>query len=129
MGIGFFFLLRPSKYLYTQKGRCPFCLQDIFVCVGELELRGSTIPLFLLTPATFVGLEESTMQKNGITGELIGLSNITDPYLLLPHESNHSLHCSLAQTWCATNTPQYMYNGTSSGTPGHITDQYLTQQL
>jgi hypothetical protein len=77
--IGFFFLQRPSEYLYTQKGSCPFRLQDIIIRVGELEFRGSTIPLFLLDRATFVGLE-FTMQKNGIAGELIGLANTTDPY-------------------------------------------------
>ncbi len=55
--IGFFFLLRPSKYLYTRQGSCPFFLQDIVVRVGELEFQGNTIPLFLLPRVTFMGLE------------------------------------------------------------------------
>lgn len=124
--IGFFFLLRPSEYLYTQKGSCPFRLQDIIVRVGELEFRGNTIPLFLLDRATFVGLE-FTMQKNGIAGELIGLANTTDPYVC-PVKAISRRIAHLRKHGATADTPLYVYYDTS-GTPRRIADRYLTQQL
>jgi hypothetical protein len=124
--IGFFFLLRPSKYLYMQKGSCPFRLQDIVVRVGEVEFRGNNIPLFLLDGATIVGLEFK-MQKNGIAGELIGLANTTDPSIC-PVKAITCCIAHLRKHGGTANTPlSVCYD--KSGTPRHIADRYLTQQL
>jgi hypothetical protein len=73
MWIGFFYLLRPGEYLDTTKGRCPFLLGDILLRVGPQEYTADVIPLHLLSQVSFAGLT-FTMQKNGIPGEMIGLT-------------------------------------------------------
>jgi hypothetical protein len=120
--IGFFFLLRPSKYLYTTKGSCPFCLKYIVLRVGELELRGNTIPISLLARVTFVGFEFK-VQKNGIAGEIIGLANSTDPYFCpVKALTRHIAHlCNNGET---ADTPLYVYYD-SSGSPRRIANRYL----
>jgi hypothetical protein len=124
--IGFFFLLRPSEYLYTTKGSCPFLLQDVVIRVGELEFRGHNVPILLLSRATFVGLE-FTMQKNGIAGELIGLTNTTDPYVC-PVKAIARRIAHLRTHGAIGTTPLYVYYD-AEGTARCIADRYLTQQL
>jgi hypothetical protein len=96
----------PSEYLFTQKGSRPFCLHDIVVQVRELEFHGNTILLFLLTLATFVGLE-FTMQKNKIAGKLIGLANTTDSYIY-PVKAITCRIAHLRKHGVTAKTPQYM---------------------
>jgi hypothetical protein len=79
------------------------CLQDIVVQVGDLEFNGKTIPNFLLDCASLVGLE-FTMQKNGISGKLIGLANTMDPYVC-PVKVFTCCIAHLCKHGEATNTP------------------------
>ena len=75
--IAFFFLLRPGKY--TDNTRDPFCLADTQLFIGARHLDLSTAPTSELQVARFASLT-FTSQKNGVRGEVIGLSCSGDPY-------------------------------------------------
>ncbi len=67
------------------------------------------------------------MQKNGIAGKLIGLTNTTDPYVC-PVKAITRRIAHLRKYGATADTPLYMYYDTA-GTPRRIADRYLTQQL
>jgi hypothetical protein len=77
--LAFFFLLRPGEYTGTKSDTQPFRLTDIRFRLGDLHLDPHTTPPHHLLSATFVTLE-FTEQKNGVRGEVIGLSRSGDPH-------------------------------------------------
>jgi hypothetical protein len=71
--LGFFFLLRPGEYAYTDNPEAaPFRLQDIHLLRHRMWLNVFTCPEHDLDQASHVALE-FTKQKNGVHGELVGL--------------------------------------------------------
>jgi hypothetical protein len=75
--IGFYFLLRPSEYLWTTVNQHPFTLKDIIFRIHDRRYPASTIPLELLDSVTFLTYT-FTEQKNGIRNEEIGLARSRD---------------------------------------------------
>ena len=78
MWLAFYFLLRPGEYLHTTTEHA-FRLQDILLRVADVDYSATTIPIPLLDQVTFAGLT-FTEQKNGIKGEVIGLTPSGDPH-------------------------------------------------
>jgi hypothetical protein len=77
--LGFFFLLRPGEYAYTQNpDACPFHICDIHLLVTDKRLHPYTTPEAELNNVNFVTLE-FTNQKNGVRGEMIGLGHSGHP--------------------------------------------------
>jgi hypothetical protein len=79
MWLGYFFLLRPSKYLCTTTKR-HFTLADVILHVGDREFRGHTITYHTLQHVTSVGFE-FRLQKNGVSGDIITMGATTVPYV------------------------------------------------
>ena len=69
--LGFFFLMRPGEYCWTNAECHPFRLMDVELWVGDTKLDLATATDPQLLSATFVMLTFST-QKNGVLGEKIG---------------------------------------------------------
>jgi hypothetical protein len=77
--LGFYFLLRPGEYAYTDNPEsAPFRLCDVHLMRGPTRLDPSTATELELRSATTAALEFTT-QKNGVHGELIGLNRSGDP--------------------------------------------------
>jgi hypothetical protein len=77
--LGFYFLLQPGEYAQTTNPEStPFRLMDIHLKCGNTPLPHLTCTLAHIDAATFVCLE-FTNQKNGVRGELIGLSRSGNP--------------------------------------------------
>jgi hypothetical protein len=77
--LGFFFLLRPGEYAYTQNpDACPFRICDVHLLVTDKRLHPYTTPEAELNNVNFVTLE-FTNQKNGVRGEMIGLGRSGHP--------------------------------------------------
>jgi hypothetical protein len=79
--LGFFFLLCPGEYVWTNSNPHPFTLEDVTFKIATVAYNAATIPMELLGMVTYVGMH-FTEQKNGIKNETIGPS------------------CSLDQTAC-----------------------------
>ena len=71
--MAFFFLLRPGEYADSSADSSPFRFEDVQLFLGQrrLDLRNATVAQ--LQSSTFSSLT-FTDQKNGIRGEVIGLS-------------------------------------------------------
>ena len=78
--LAFFFLLRPGEYTDSQSDTTPFQLQDVQVFIGRRRLDLGTCTEADLSSATFISLT-FTDQKNGVRGEVIGLSTSGNPYV------------------------------------------------
>lgn len=78
--LAFFFLLRPGEYTSTPSDTTPFRFCDVRFRMGAVWLDPSTCPHTQLLEATFVTLT-FTDQKNGVKGEVIGLSRTSDQVL------------------------------------------------
>ena len=78
--LAFFFLLRPGEYTDSQSDTTPFQLQDVQVFIGRRRLDLGTCTDADLSSATFISLT-FTDQKNGVRGEVIGLSTSGNPYV------------------------------------------------
>ena len=78
--LAFFFLLRPGEYTASTSESSPFRLCDVRLKSGGATLDSQTCPASQLLSATFATLE-FTNQKNGVRGEIIGLSKTSDPAL------------------------------------------------
>jgi hypothetical protein len=76
--IAFFFLLHPGEYMDNNKD--PFRLTDTQLFIGDTRLQLLTAPASELCLAWFASLT-FTSQKNGVRGEVIGLTCSGDPYL------------------------------------------------
>ena len=124
--IGFYYLLRPGEYLYTAKGRYPFTLGDIVLRLGAQEYTADTIPLQLLPLVTYAGLT-FTMQKNGVPGEMIGLTR-TGALLECPVRAVVRRVQHLGIYTNARDTPLYVYYD-HAGVSRRISDRHLTAHL
>jgi hypothetical protein len=79
--VGFFFLLRPGEYAATaNENATPFCVCDVHILLHTRRLDPFTCPEYELHAATHVALE-FTSQKNGVRGELVGLTRSGHPVL------------------------------------------------
>ena len=78
--MAFFFLLRPGEYTANSSESSPFRFCDVRLKTGNCNLDLTSSTTAQLLSATFVTLE-FTDQKNGVRGEIIGLSKTTDPAL------------------------------------------------
>ena len=77
----FFYLLHPGEYTDTSSDEaCPFKLEDVQLFIGQQRINLATASDDLIQQATFASLT-FTWQKNGVRGEVIGLSLSGDPYL------------------------------------------------
>ena len=77
--LAFFFLLRPGEYTATKSDTTPFRLCDVRLSVGSQYLDIFTATPEQLNTATFASLT-FTDQKNGVRGEVIGMSTSGDPH-------------------------------------------------
>jgi hypothetical protein len=75
--LGFYFLLRPGEYVWTNSNPHPFTLADVTFKIATVAYNAATIPLELLDMVTYVGMH-FTEQKNGIKNETIGLTRSRD---------------------------------------------------
>jgi hypothetical protein len=73
ISLAFFFLLRPGEYTGTNSDTSPFRFCDVQLFVGARRLQLQTAPEVKIESATFTTLTFTT-QKNGVRGEVIGLS-------------------------------------------------------
>jgi hypothetical protein len=124
--LGFFFLLRPGEYAFTDNDEAaPFRLQDIHVFVHAIRLDVSRCSEYQLDSATHVALE-FTKQKNGVRGELISHGRSQHEFLCpvkamiwrLKHLRLHNAHPS---------TPIYKYHNNRMWHAISTTD--ITHQL
>ena len=103
IALAFFFLLRPGEYTDSPSDTKPFQFQDIQVFSGPQRLNLQTASTAQLQAATFVSLT-FTEQKNGVRGEVIGLSRSGNP-ALCPVASLVRRICHLRQHNAAPTTP------------------------
>ena len=75
--LAFFFLLRPGEYVDTNSESTPFKIEDVNFYIGDTWLHPLTSTAEQLQAATRVTLTFTT-QKNGVRGEIIGLSRSGD---------------------------------------------------
>ena len=80
IALAFFFLLRPGEYTAMKSDTTPFRMQDVQLFVGGHRLDPLAAPLATIRTATFATLT-FTSQKNGVRGEVIGLSRSGNPLL------------------------------------------------
>ncbi len=83
IGLAFFFLLRPGEYTDSASDTTPFTLADVQLFCGQQRLDLATASPANIMSATFASLTFTT-QKNGVRGEVIGLSHSGDPILSPP---------------------------------------------
>jgi hypothetical protein len=124
IGLAFFFLLRPGEYTDSPASdTSPFQLQDVQLFIGQQRLNLVTATDAQLLIATFSTLTFRD-QKNGVCGEVIGLSHSEDlqlsPTRILARRVIH-----LRTHQAPVDTPLsrvYMSNGhTKSAKPADIT--------
>ena len=121
--LAFFFLLRPGEYTDSSSETTPFTLADAQLFIGDTRINLVTAPDGELLSATFCTLTFTT-QKNGVKGEVIGLSLSGDlslcPVLCLIRRIIH-----LRNHGALPNTPlsRCLHKGTFTGvTPSIITE-------
>jgi hypothetical protein len=121
IAIGFFFLLQPGEYAFTNNPEsAPFRLQDVHLLRYNVRLSVLTCPEQDLDAATHVALE-FTKQKNGVWGELVGLGRSGHPFLcpvkaVVARLKHHRLHrdlpyhqlyqCNTGTHWAAITTSE-----------------------
>jgi hypothetical protein len=124
--LGFFFLLRPGEYAWTNNiDAAPFRLADVHLICNTTRLHPLTCPEEQLQAATFVALEFTT-QKNGVRGELVGLGR-SGHHLLCPVKAIISRILHLRLHRAPLHTPLYAYY--DRDTWCHIDTTILTQCL
>jgi hypothetical protein len=85
--LGFFFLLRPGEYAYTDnEDAAPFRLCDVHLLIDTRRLHPFLCSYDDIMSVNYVALEFIT-QKNGVRGELVGLGC-----------SGHPEHCPVTAT-------------------------------
>jgi hypothetical protein len=124
--LGFFFLLRPGEYAWTENPEAaPFRLCDVHLIRGTQRLNPYTATETELRSVTAVALEFAH-QKNGVRGELVGLNRSGDPrWCPVLAAINRVLHLRLHGA--PAHTPIYSYY--HQGTWHSITASLLMQQL
>jgi hypothetical protein len=124
--LAFFFLLRPGEYAYSSSPEStPFRICDVHLLIGQRRLNWRACSDEELHAITFVALE-FTSQKNGVRGELIGLSRSGSPTLCpvqaIIRRMQHFRHLS-----APSDTPLYtFYNGHAWH---HVTPSIITSTL
>jgi hypothetical protein len=77
--LGFYFMLRPGEYAHTDSREAtPFRLRHVHIFARNQRINHLTCPIYQLATASSVALEFDK-QKNGVRGELIGLSRSGHP--------------------------------------------------
>jgi hypothetical protein len=107
MWIGFYFLLRPSEYLWTTVNQHPFTLANITLCIQERHYPANIILINSLDSVTFLTYTFAE-QKNGIQNEEIGLARGRDQHgcpVRCTINCVHHLHPHLAPA----NTPIFAF--------------------
>jgi hypothetical protein len=80
--LGFFFLLRPGEYAYTDnEDAAPFCICDAHLLIHNRRINPYTCTETEFHRVQYIALEFTT-QKNGVRGEMVGLGR-----------SGHPLYC------------------------------------
>jgi hypothetical protein len=125
--IGFFYLFRPGEYLSTTKGPYPFTLKNIILQIGAHEDKADTVPLHLFHLVSYAGLT-FTMQKNGVPGELIGLTT-TGVSIACPVRSIIRRVQHVRAYTNASNTPLYAFFDQAGVQRRVVLDQRLTAHL
>jgi len=130
--IAFFFLLRPGEYIDTNSESTPFTLYDVSLYIGNVYLNPLTATAAQLCAATRVTLTFTT-QKNGVRGEVIGLSRSGDA-TLCPVLAIVRRVLYLRRHDAPPATPLarlYKQDGLvyHTGTPSQITSKSITQAL
>lgn len=124
--LGFFFLLHPGEYAYTDNlDAAPFRLCDVHLLHDNVHLDALNCPEHLLDYATQLALEFNR-QKNGVWGELVRLGRSNHDILCkvraginrLKHLRLHRAHPT---------TPIYKYFHRNTWAP--VTTLELTQHL
>jgi hypothetical protein len=116
--IAFFFLLRLGEYIDNDKD--PFRLTNTQLFIGDTRLQLLTAPAKEFCRARFASLT-FTSQKNGVRGEVIGLTCSGDPYLC-PVKAIIRRVLYLRSHLAPPTTPlARMFN-----TPDKVTASYLT---
>jgi hypothetical protein len=77
--LAFFFLLSPGKYTSTKSDTTHFWLCDVCLSVGTQYINILTAPFTELQTTNFASLT-FTDQKNGVRGEVIGMSTSGDSH-------------------------------------------------
>jgi len=124
--LGFFFLLHPGEYAYTDNlDAAPFRLCDVHLLHDNVHLDALNCPEHLLDYATQLALEFNR-QKNGVWGELVRLGRSNHDILCKVRAGiNHLKHLRLHRTH--PTTPIYKYFHRNTWAP--VTTLELTQHL
>jgi nitroreductase len=125
--LAFFFLLRPGEYTIYPSDSTPFRLCDIQLRIGNRRLDSLLATEAELRSANFASLTFTT-QKNGVRGEVIGLSRSGSPHFC-PVLSlvNRLLHARAHNANLEEPIAQYYQNAQwHSVTPGDITTALRT---
>jgi hypothetical protein len=120
----FYFLLCPGEYAQTSNPEStPFRLIDVHLHRGQTRLLHLSCPFHELDSALFVCLE-FTNQKNGVRGELIGLSRSGNP-VFCPVQACINRVKHLRQHNAHPTSPLYTFFATcwQSITTTHITTE------
>jgi hypothetical protein len=106
--LGFFFLLRPGEYAYTDNpDAAPFRLCDIHLLIHNRRINPLTSTIADLRQVNYVALEFTT-QKNGVRGELVGLGRTGHPIHCPVHALVNRIHHFRTNNAPMT-TPLYSY--------------------
>lgn len=117
--IGFYFLLRPSKYLWTTAAQAPFTLHDI-----SFKVNG----IFIGAPqATKVSLN-FTEQKNGVKNETICLTRSTNLHAC-PVRRTASRVQHLRTHLASPDTPIFSFYENSTARACAVSDRMITHFL
>jgi hypothetical protein len=124
--LGFFFLLRPGEYAWTENvDAAPFRLANVHLIYNNTRLDVLQCTEQQLLTTDFVALEFTT-QKNGVRGELVGLGRSGHNVLCPVHAIiNRVKHLRLHQA--PMNTPLYAYF--EDGQWKHVDTSALTRCL
>jgi hypothetical protein len=124
--LGFYFMLRPGEYAHTDsKEASPFRLRHVHLFAGNHRLNHLTGPLYQLASATRIALEFDK-QKNGVRGELIGLSRSGHPTICPVMAALNRIR-QLRRHNASPDTPLYSFWTGSSW--GNVISNDLTRAL
>jgi hypothetical protein len=127
MWIGFFFLLRPSEYLWTTAAQSPFTLADITFKVAGVFEGAATISMEQLAAATMVGFN-FTEQKNGIKNETICLTRSGEPHACPVRRTAHHIR-HLRTNLAPADTPIFTFYENSTIGALAVSDRMITHFL
>jgi hypothetical protein len=124
--IAFFFLLRPGEYAHSPSDSAPFTLQSVQLFRGGHRLDLSHATEAQIITSTFASLTFDN-QKNGVRGEVIGLSPSGDR-LLCPNRAIARRVLHLHHHHAPMDTPLHAYY-LPRGQQGSVTPTDITSNL